>query len=221
VAVVSLASISGAVAPGVGLALCFVVFGPYVAVLAMRRRHLDRVRIPERWASWVDRAVVEEELELEDAIRPTRGRPVDTLVAVASLVVVVLASIVMERSATTLGVHFAIPGLIVGGVILAAVTSLPNAVAAIYLAARGRGAAMLSTALNSNSLNVLLGLLLPAVIVGLARPTGAATLVGSWYVGLTVVTLVLAYVGRGLRRWAGCLIVALYLAFVAVLFAIT
>ena len=49
---------------------------------------------------------------------------------------------------------------------LAAVTSLPNAVAAVYLASRGRGAAMLSTTLNSNALNVAAGLLLPATITG-------------------------------------------------------
>ena len=49
---------------------------------------------------------------------------------------------------------------------LAAVTSLPNAVAAVYLAGRGRGAATLSTALNSNALNVIAGLLLPAAIIG-------------------------------------------------------
>ncbi|MHB1818741.1 MAG: ABC transporter permease [Streptosporangiaceae bacterium] len=47
---------------------------------------------------------------------------------------------------------------------LAAVTSLPNAVAAVYLARRGRGAATLSTALNSNTLNA-------AALAGFALPT--------------------------------------------------
>ena len=37
---------------------------------------------------------------------------------------------------------------------LAVVTSLPNAVTAVYLARRGRGAAVPSTALNSNAINV-------------------------------------------------------------------
>ena len=78
-------------------------------------------------------------------------------------------------------------------------TSLPNAVSAIYLARRGRGAAALSTALNSNSLNVAFGLLLPAALIGLAKPSASGMLVASWYVGLTAVTLALAYVGRGLR----------------------
>ena len=67
----------------------------------------------------------------------------------------------MERAASALGSRFAVPEIVVGGLVLAAVTSLPNAVAAVYLAARGRGAATLSTALNSNTLNVVVGLLIP------------------------------------------------------------
>ncbi len=46
----------------------------------------------------------------------------------------------MERSVTVLGVRFAVPGVITGAIVLAAVTSLPDAVAAIFLARRGRGA---------------------------------------------------------------------------------
>ncbi|MGH3255230.1 MAG: hypothetical protein ACRDOU_07430, partial [Streptosporangiaceae bacterium] len=70
--------------------------------------------------------------------------------------------------------RYAVPEIVIGGLVLAAVTSLPNAVAAVYLAARGRGAATLSTALNSNTLNVAAGLLLPAAVIGLGRP-GEAT----------------------------------------------
>jgi hypothetical protein len=41
------------------------------------------------------------------------------------------------------------------------VTSLPNAASAVYLAVRGRDAATLSIALNSNAINVTAGQLLP------------------------------------------------------------
>ena len=106
-----------------------------------------------------------------------------------------------------------------GGVILAAVTSLPNAVAGIYLASHGRGAATLSVALNSNTLNVAFGLLLPATIVGAHAATSGAALTAAWYCGLTVLVLALAYAGRGLDWRAGIAIVIVYLAFVAVLIA--
>ena len=57
-----------------------------------------------------------------------------------ALVVVVLASVAMEQGASTLGGHFDIPEIVVGGLVLAAVTSLPNVVSAVYLARRGHEA---------------------------------------------------------------------------------
>src|SRR5205085_2586294 len=144
------------------------------------------------------KAIHEEEVELEVAIHPRRGRPGDAVVAAAAVLVVVGASVGMEQSASTLGSRFSIPEIVLGGLIVAGVTSLPNAVAAAYLATRGRGAATLSTAMNSNALNVTVGLLLPATVVGLSASSGQTTLVAAWYLGLTVLALVSAYLGRGL-----------------------
>jgi hypothetical protein len=126
---------------------------------------------------------------------------------------VVAASVTMERAAATLGNRFAIPEIVIGGLVLAAVTSLPNAVAAVYLAARRRGVATLSTALNSNTINVTIGLLVPAALIGLGRPSGQATLAAAWYIGLTVAVLGLAYRDRGLGRVTGILIIGAYLVF--------
>ena len=137
-----------------------------------------------------------------------------------SLVVVVVASVAMERGASSVGVHFGGAEIVIGGLVLAAVTSLPNAVAAVHLARNGRGEAALSTGLNSNTLNVAFGLLLPAVFIGLTQLSGQGFVVAGWYAGLTAVTLVLAYVGRGLRPWSGWLIIAGYAAFVVTLVAI-
>jgi hypothetical protein len=159
--------------------------------------------------------VAEEEIELEEAIRPEPARRQDIVVAAAALLVVVVASVMMERAASALGSRFAIPEIVVGGLVLAAVTSLPNAVAAVYLAARGRGAATLSTALNSNTLNVTIGLLLPSAIIGLGRPTGQTTLIAGWYIGLTAVTLAFAYRDGGISRGIGILVIAGYLVFTA------
>jgi Ca2+/Na+ antiporter len=122
----------------------------------------------------------------------------------------------MERAATALGAHYRVPPILIGGVVLAALTSLPNAVAAIYLARRGRGSAVLSEALNSNSLNVLFGLLVPGVFLGLNSYGGSGQLVAIWYAALTVVSLGLAYRGRGLGRTSGLIVVCGYLAFVGV-----
>jgi Ca2+/Na+ antiporter len=138
-------------------------------------------------------------------------------VAAIAVVVVVGASVAMEQAASKLGSRDAVPEIVIGGLVLAAVTSLPNAVAALYLARRGRGAATLSTAMNSNALNVAAGLLVPASVTGLAPASASATLVAAWYVGLTAFVLASAYAGRGVRRAGGVVIVCAYLAFAGVL----
>jgi hypothetical protein len=61
--------------------------------------------------------------------------------------------------------------------------------------------------------------MISATIIGLAKPSGSGLLVAGWYVGLTALTLTLAYLDRGLRRAAGWLIIAAYLAFVGLLLA--
>ena len=169
--------------------------------------------------SWLTEAIVEEELELEAAIHPRRGRAGDALVAVIAVLVVVGASLAMEQSASKLGARNGIPEIVVGGLILAAVTSLPNAVAAVYLARRGRGAATLSTAMNSNALNVTAGVLLSATIVGLGAASGQGTLVAAWYLGLTLFALGCAYMAYGLRRTHGALIIGANAAFVGTVLA--
>jgi cation:H+ antiporter len=193
------------------LLLVLAVLGPYVWLAASRRR--------SRVGHWLSVAMHEEELEVSPALVASTSRW-DLPVAMAALVIVVVASIVMERAATSLGRHFSISSIVVGAVVLAAVTSLPNAVAAIYLARRGRGTAMLSTALNSNALNVAAGLLVPASLIGLGVTTRGEVFVSLWYLGLTALILVLAYRDRGLRRHTGIVILVAYALFVVTLLAV-
>jgi cation:H+ antiporter len=214
---ICLVVVVGLLSPLVGLLAVLAVLAPYLAILGMGLERLAHLRLPASWASWLAEAVREEELELEVAIHPSRGGVRDGALAVLAVLVVVSASIAMERTASELGARHAIPEIVVGGLVLAAVTSLPNAVAAVYLATRGRGAAVLSTALNSNALNVLAGLLLPGAILGLGAPSGQTTFVAAGYLGLTAFALASAYLDRGLRRIPGTLIIAFYVAFALVL----
>ena len=64
---------------------------------------------------------------------------------------------------------------------------------------------------------MVVGLLVPAVILGAGKASGADLTVALWYGGLTLVALGLALRGGGLDRREGGLIVGLYLAFVALL----
>jgi len=213
VAVVCLAVVAGVLPVTAGLALALVILILYLVLLGTEGRNIGRLGLLRRCAVWLRSAVSEEEAELEAAIRPGRGRWPDAAAAAGALAVVIVASVAMERAASDLGQLYAVPQIVTGGLVLAAVTSLPNAVAAVYLAARGRGAATLSTALNSNTLNVVAGLLLPGALIGLGEASGQAGLVTAWYVVLSLAVLALAWRRRGLGRGAGLLVIAAYAVF--------
>jgi cation:H+ antiporter len=218
-AAVSIAALTGLIGPWTGLVLVLLVLLPYAWLSALRAPHRTRVRLPRRLRGWLAEALSEEELEEGPALHPPAARPGDAISAVTgaiALLAVIAASLVMERAATSLGTRLAIPGIVTGGIVLAAITSLPNAVTAVYLARRGRGAATLSEAMNSNTLNVAFGLFLPAAITGLAAGGSAGT-VATWYAVLTLAVLVLAFACRGLTRAAGAVIIVAYGAFVATL----
>jgi cation:H+ antiporter len=198
IAGVTLAVVLGGVSPALGLVLVLAVLVPYMLVLGLRHDRLARLPLPDAWAGWLVAAVTEEETELEAAIHPARGHARDALLAGGAVVVVVGASIAMEQAASKLGSRHAVPGILIGALALAAVTSLPNAVAGVYLASRDRATAALSTAFNSNAFNVLAGLLV-----------------------MTMLVLLTSYLDRGLRRAAGLVIVTAYAAFTATLLAIS
>ena len=212
---VSAAVVLGLAPAPAGLVLALLVLVPYVVVSSVRRRALQGLPLSRRWQTWLVGALSEEEAELAVAIRPRRGRPVDAMVAAGALIVVVGASIVMEHAGTAFGDRHQVPDIVIGGLLLAVVTSLPNAVAGIYLASRGRGAATLSVALNSNTLNVVFGFLLPASVAGFTAGAAGTTLTLVTYAVLTALALVLAYSQRGLGRAAGATIVSVYGVFVA------
>jgi cation:H+ antiporter len=214
VAIVVLLTVLHIATPPVALALVLAVLVPYVIFAGLSASERRRRFATSRFQRWLGSALAEEETELLEAIHPRPGRTADIVTASVALIVVVLASIAMERAASTLGKRLSVPDILVGTLVLAAVTSLPNAVAAIYLARRGRGAASLSTAFNSNAVNALAGFILPATVIGIGAASGDVTLVAGWYLGLTLLVVLFAYFERGLRRLAGVTIVAGYAVFV-------
>jgi cation:H+ antiporter len=216
----TLAVVLGWCAPGIGLAAALAVFVPYLIALGTRRQRLHELPLLAPVRAWLAAAIHDEELELEVAIHPRRSAGHHARAALAATAVVVLASVAMEQAAAKLGSRHGVPEIVTGGLVLAAVTSLPNAVAGVYLAGRGRGAAALSTSLNSNTLNVLAGMLVPTTLLGIARPSGQTTFIALGYAAMTLLAVGACYAQRGMRRSAGIVIVSTYAAFVAVLLSI-
>jgi cation:H+ antiporter len=220
IALVCLLVIVGVFPPGAGLILVVLVLMPYVVLLGTPHERLDGLRLPRSWLRWIQEAIEESEVELEVAFHPRRGQRRDVIEAIALTLVVVGASVAMEQTGARIGGRLHWSEAVTGGLVLAAVTSIPNASAAVYLARRGRGAATLSTAMNSNALNVTIGLLVPGVIAGLGAPSAGSTFTAAAYLSLTAGAVLCAWAASGLRRLHGGVIIAAYVAFVVILLAI-
>jgi cation:H+ antiporter len=198
------------VLPGaVGLLLALVVLAPYVVLSALHER--ARSRLPASLRA----AVVEEQRDArrEEFASPATAR--DALTVVPALAGVVGGAFGLVAAAQSLGNRWDVSDVVLGAIVLAALTSIPNLLAAVRLARHGRGAACVSESLNSNNANVLVGLCVPAVILGLGAASGLQIFAAWWMVGMTVAAVALGF-GRGLTRREGAAIVALYVVFVLV-----
>ena len=150
-----------------------VVFVPYVLFLVLRPRTIARLPLPPRVHTLLATASSEAgmegdeiEAELEEfggVIAPPRSwRPV--LLMAPSLAIIVLGATLVVQSSLVLGGRWGVPTVLVGVTALAAATSLPNAYAAIRLAMDGHGAAVVSATFNSNTLNLIAGIAVPAAL---------------------------------------------------------
>jgi cation:H+ antiporter len=206
VAAIGSALVLGWTGPVSGLLLALAVFVPYLVLSALapsRFRRLPALR----------QALAEEQ---EDAYRAERVRPatgLDALTVAPALAAVVLGSIGMVAAAQSLGERWGVSDVVIGTLVLASLTGIPNVIGALRLAAHGRGAAVVSESLNSNNANVAIGLCVPALLLGIGGSSGLEQF-GAWsMVGMTTLAVILLGVGRRLTRAEGCVIIALYVTF--------
>src|SRR5207244_6397785 len=176
-----------------GLVLALLALGPYIALSSLHERARLRLPAPLR------EAVAEEQ---RDARRDEFSPPATTLDAlgvIPALAAVVGGAYGMVAAAQSLGDRFDVSDIVLGALVLAALTSIPNLIAAVRLARHGRGAACVSEALNSNNANILVGLCVPALILGFGSASGIEIFAALWMVGMTVIAVALGF-GRGLIR---------------------
>jgi cation:H+ antiporter len=204
------------VSPPAAAALGAVVVVPYLVtvvggseLLARRRRAHHLV---ERLARFLDQRP-----------RPARSNtwpadPAHHLLALIALDIglILAGSAGMVQAALALGGHWHVSRSVLGVLVLAPLTSLPNAITAIRLGLAGRGAALVGETFNSNSINLGVGVLAPALFTSLGVLTLTAKLQLAWLMGMTVVCIALLARRRGMHRPEAAAILALYLGFVAI-----
>jgi cation:H+ antiporter len=214
---IAAALVLGGIGSAVATVLLAGVFAPYVFLLSLRTPRIQRAVPVEAVRTFLVSAVREESIDVRTGEHPPRASRLDLAVMAASLAVIVLGSVGMVRAATDLGERWGVSDVIVGTLVLAALTSLPNVLTAVRLALRGRGAATVSEAFNSNSLNVIAGIAIPALVISLGSAGGLVTFSMWWLLGMTLLAVVFAYAGHGVRRTEGAVVIALYVAFAVVI----
>ncbi len=196
---VCLAEVFGWIGGRVGIVLVVVVAVPYVFLLG-------RGEPPEHPR---ERAI--------DVWRESRRL---VLILVVALALIVAGSIGAVRAATDLGHAWSVSPAIVGVLVLAILTSLPNAWTGVRFGLQRRGSALMSEAMNSNSINLAAGLALPVALGSIGAFSRLDRFDLAWLLGMTVVAVVLFGRRAGGGRIAGATLIALYAAFVAVQLAL-
>lgn len=201
-----------------GLVLLGLVLVPYISLFVLGPNRIARHHyLLEAARSFLQAALAQEHKAARHDQTPPQGSWADVL-SVVPAVAFMLASFGMVRSAVDLAARWQWPHSVLGVSILATLTGIPNVLSAVRLARRARGSAAVSESFNSNNLNVLAGICLPAVVIGLG-PASGPTVVAAWYLLsmtlLTVLTVALAVYSGGLSRWQVIVLVVVYLGLMA------
>ena len=200
------------------LALCLiaVIMVPYVTFTALSPASLQKGASFLGLSDFLGLTIQDVNRDAATAETPRRPSYADILDILPTLVCIVLASIGLVRSALVLGTAWKLSTPFVGAVVLAGLTGIPNVVTAVQLARRGRGSAVLSESMNSNTLNLIVGVSLPALIFGNSPLNSRSLLALWWLAGMTLLALALSLLRGGLGRIGGTLLAVTYFAFVFV-----
>lgn len=197
-------------------ALIAAVMIPYVAVSALKPGHLARLRLPKVLTGLLRTAVVGTEVETTQGPPPHPPSWADVTAIAPLLVVVVLASLGLVRAATVLGGRLGWSDITIGALMIASLTGVPNLIAALQLAKRGRGAAVVSETYNSNSLNLIAGAFLPTLFLPLTAASPLGRLAMWWLVAATLFSAALFLRRERLGRLGGLALVVNWAAFALV-----
>ena len=134
----------------------------------------------------------------------------------AALLLIVLGSMGIVHTTLPIAEAWGIPRSLVGALILAALTGIPNAYTAAQLSRQKEGAAVVSETLNSNTINLVAGIGLPVLVFGMHAKEGIAILEIWWLLGLTGLAVLLPSLAGAITRRAGVTIIGVYMLFVVV-----
>jgi cation:H+ antiporter len=216
VTTIGIALLLGALSAILAVVLLVCVLGPYLTLVVAGPRLATRLRMPRP----VNRVIVGAVEQGENSRSPHPGVHFATHRQVAlmalDVLLIVLGSVGMVQAALSLGERWGIGPALIGALVLGPLTSLPNALTGVRLGLASRGAALVTEALNSNTINLVAGVAVPSLFVTLTANSAAERLDLALLAAMTVVTLALLRHPRGMRRAGGAAVVGLYVVFVVI-----
>jgi cation:H+ antiporter len=189
---------------------------PYLVLLAAGPRLARRLPLPERIDRGLARALGEREHWGHHERVDEAAVSMLVTVMVPAVALVVLGSWGMVETAISLSDEWGLSRNLVAVLVLAPLTSIPNAFTAARLGRAGRGSAVVSETLNSNTINLVAGVVVPALVVSVVALTTEVKFDLAWLVVMTVASLLLLSRPRGLRRADGLLLIGFYVVFCVV-----
>jgi cation:H+ antiporter len=196
-----------------GAVLAVVVLVPYVLLVIGGGRPDAVLPLPAKLGRSLTSVLATRARERSPGAHLVDHRRLMALI-VWDVALILLGSVGMVKSAVALGEHWGVSGTLIGVLVLGPLTSVPNAQTGVRLGLARRGAALVSETFASNTINLLGGVLAPALFVAVTSRTDSERLDLAWLAAITLLCLYgLARRGGIGRRW-GALLVLLYAAFV-------
>jgi cation:H+ antiporter len=215
VALAAAGVIASVIGPAAGIAIIAVVFVPYLAVLTLGPERVARAPLGGGATRFLRRSFGAEHRPKEP-VRESDAILRPALLLVPAVAIIVAGATVMVETALRLSDRAEVPSFVTGVLVLAVLTSLPNAFTAARLGLHGRGSAVLSEALNSNTINLVAGVAIPALLLTLGDFSGLVALDLAWLLVLTAAVLALLARPQGVGRGTGAFLAASFVAFAVV-----
>jgi len=211
----------GALDPVVAVLLLACLGVPYLLVLVDGSRFLARLPLPAKARAALvsilsERAAAHAPDADESGVESATAEvhPHHALWIASDLALIVAGSFGMVQAAVSLGGHWSVSGALIGVLVLGPLTSLPNAFTGVRLGLARRGAALVSETLNSNTINLAGGVMVPALFVAVGSTSSIERVNLAWLLGMTCICLFCLTRPRGAGRGAGAVLVLLYIGFV-------
>ncbi|HUJ93206.1 MAG TPA: hypothetical protein VLW05_10940 [Gaiellaceae bacterium] len=202
----------GALPAWAAVLLCALVLVPYVIVVSVAEGDRPARLSLHTWRR-LRRALGGRDIRRAVADRDVWG---PLLVLPPAVAAIVLGSIGMVHAALDLAHRWGIPDAVVGAVLLAVLTSIPNAYTGVRLGRARRGAALVSETMNSNTINLVGGIAIPALFVAIAGFSTLVAVDAAWMLAATAAAILLLARRSGMGPRGGVVLILAWAGFAIV-----